>query len=263
MKKTGITAMIMSVAMLGISVGPAFSANAADETEAAGFAESVDSFFVVVGTYSNEYTQLRYIYTKSNGEMGAEKVITNADLSEYKYGDVLVADGEPELTVVYPYLNDPVYSHANYCELSDETALSLLGSCADLMPRKELTVTRKVYDGSGHWSIHFTDENECNYYYGYSAVGSNLEFDLSKSEVGEVCNFAMFGDTPAAVCVAGDANLDVKVSVADSVAILQHISNRDKYGLNTLGRFNADVDGISGVTANDARVLQGWDAGIR
>ena len=57
MKKTGITAMIMSVAMLGISVGPAFSANAADETEAAGFAESVDSFFVVVGTYSNEYTR--------------------------------------------------------------------------------------------------------------------------------------------------------------------------------------------------------------
>lgn len=263
MKKTGITAIIMSVAMLGISVAPAFSANAADETEAAGFAESVDSFFVVVGTYNNEYTQLRYIYTKSNGEMGAEKVITNADLSEYKYGDVLVADGDPPLTQVYPYATDPVYAHAYYYELSEETELSLLGSCADLMPQKELIVVSTRYDGSGHWSIGFIDRDENAYDYGFSSVGSNLEFDLSKAERGEVYSFAMFGDTPAAVCVAGDANLDVKVSVADSVAILQHIANRDKYELNSLGRLNADVDGAAGVTANDARVLQEWDAGIR
>ena len=60
--------------------------------------------------------------------------------------------------------------------------------------------------------------------------------------------------------VKGDANLDGKATVADAVAILQHIANRDKYGLKQQGLINADVDGEAGVTANDARVLQEWDA---
>lgn len=260
MKKTRITAMIMSMAMLGISGASPFSANAVDETAAESFAESTDSFFVVVGTYNNEYTQLRYYYTKSTGEIDAEKVIINSTSAEYKYGDVLVADGEPTLTQVYPYANDPVYAHAYYYELSEETELSLLGSCADLMPQKELIVVSTRYDGSGHWSIGFIDRDENAYDYGFSAVGSNLEYDLSKAKEGEVCTFAMYKDTPAAVCVAGDANLDVKVTVADSVAILQHIGNRDKYELSSMGLLNADVDGEAGVTANDARVLQEWDA---
>ena len=58
----------------------------------------------------------------------------------------------------------------------------------------------------------------------------------------------------------GDANLDIKVTVADSVAILQHIANRDKYELKPQGLLNADVDGEAGVTANDARILQERDS---
>lgn len=58
----------------------------------------------------------------------------------------------------------------------------------------------------------------------------------------------------------GDANLDGRVTVADAVAILQHIGNRDKYALKPQGLLNADVDGEAGVTANDARVLQVWDS---
>lgn len=60
----------------------------------------------------------------------------------------------------------------------------------------------------------------------------------------------------------GDANCDYKVTVADSVAILQHIGNRDRYGLTDYGIENADVDGAAGVTANDALVIQKVDAGI-
>lgn len=63
--------------------------------------------------------------------------------------------------------------------------------------------------------------------------------------------------------IKGDPNIDGKVSIADSVSILQHIGNRDKYCLSPQGLVNGDVDGIAGVTANDARVLQQWDAGIR
>ena len=58
----------------------------------------------------------------------------------------------------------------------------------------------------------------------------------------------------------GDANLDKKVSVADSVAILQHLGNRDKYGLNPQGMANADVDGEPGVTGKDALTIQQLDS---
>lgn len=63
------------------------------------------------------------------------------------------------------------------------------------------------------------------------------------------------------ITVIGDANLDDKCSVADAVAILQHIANQDKYALKPQGKINADVDGESGITANDALFIQKVDAG--
>jgi hypothetical protein len=62
--------------------------------------------------------------------------------------------------------------------------------------------------------------------------------------------------------VYGDANCDGKVSVADAVAILQFIGNRDKYALTEQGAKNADVDGIAGITGKDALVIQQVDAGL-
>ena len=63
-----------------------------------------------------------------------------------------------------------------------------------------------------------------------------------------------------AAAVAGDANIDGKTTVADAVAILQHIGNRDKYPLTAQGKLNADVDDVAGITANDALVIQQWDS---
>lgn len=63
------------------------------------------------------------------------------------------------------------------------------------------------------------------------------------------------------VTIKGDANVDGKFSIADAVAILQHIANRDKYELKPQGLVNADVDGEAGVTANDALFIQKVDAG--
>ena len=59
----------------------------------------------------------------------------------------------------------------------------------------------------------------------------------------------------------GDANVDNKVTVADAVAILQSIANKDKYELKPQGKINGDVDGESGITANDALVILKKDAG--
>ncbi len=62
--------------------------------------------------------------------------------------------------------------------------------------------------------------------------------------------------------LVGDANLDGRVSIADATAILQHIGNRDRFRLRVQGELNADVDGVSGVTASDALVIQKVDAGL-
>ena len=66
----------------------------------------------------------------------------------------------------------------------------------------------------------------------------------------------------AEAAIVGDANCDGKTSVADAVAILQSIGNRDKYALSEQGMINADVDGNAGVTGMDALVLQQVDSGM-
>ncbi|MDO4864764.1 MAG: RICIN domain-containing protein [Ruminococcus sp.] len=69
-------------------------------------------------------------------------------------------------------------------------------------------------------------------------------------------------ETTSVAGMLGDVNLDGKVTVADSVAILQYIGNRDRYHIGEQGLKNGDVDGVSGLTANDALVIQQVDAGI-
>ncbi|MCR4890039.1 MAG: endo-1,4-beta-xylanase, partial [Ruminococcus sp.] len=61
----------------------------------------------------------------------------------------------------------------------------------------------------------------------------------------------------------GDVNLDGKVTVADAVAILQFLGNKDKYALTEQAKLNADVcNPGDGITANDALTIQKYDAGI-
>ena len=59
----------------------------------------------------------------------------------------------------------------------------------------------------------------------------------------------------------GDANLDKKVTVADAVAILQSIANKDKFALDEEAAANADCfDPGDGITAKDALAIQQLDA---
>ncbi len=62
--------------------------------------------------------------------------------------------------------------------------------------------------------------------------------------------------------VYGDANLDGKVSISDAVRILQYIANSSKYALEKQAVINADIDGKSGVTGQDASEIQKYDAKI-
>lgn len=61
--------------------------------------------------------------------------------------------------------------------------------------------------------------------------------------------------------LAGDANVDGKVTLADAVAILQSLGNKDKYKLTPQGSINADVIGNGdGITAKDALAIQMYNA---
>lgn len=60
----------------------------------------------------------------------------------------------------------------------------------------------------------------------------------------------------------GDANCDSRVTIADATAILQYIGNADMFSLSEQGMTNADVNGESGISADDAVVIQKIDAGL-
>lgn len=62
--------------------------------------------------------------------------------------------------------------------------------------------------------------------------------------------------------LAGDANCDGTVTMADAAAVFQSLGNYDKYALSENGAVNADVDGIKGITASDAILIQKVNAGL-
>ena len=62
--------------------------------------------------------------------------------------------------------------------------------------------------------------------------------------------------------VDGDANDDSTLTLNDAVAVLQNIALPEKYPLTAQGRFNADCDGVDGVSGGDALWIQKQDAGI-
>ena len=61
--------------------------------------------------------------------------------------------------------------------------------------------------------------------------------------------------------VYGDANEDGRVSISDSVMILQYLANNDKFPLTEQGKINGDVDGVEGISGKDAYIIQMYDAG--
>ena len=63
--------------------------------------------------------------------------------------------------------------------------------------------------------------------------------------------------------IYGDVNTDQQVSIADSVTILQHIGNKDKYPLSNEAKECGDCYNTGdGLTANDALTIQKIDAGL-
>lgn len=67
---------------------------------------------------------------------------------------------------------------------------------------------------------------------------------------------------PVSSKIAGDANCDGAVDIADATRLLQYIGNGDKYKLSAEGLANADVVEPKGITALDALEIQKYDAKV-
>lgn len=132
-------------------------------------------------------------------------------------------------------------------------------NCSELTSITILDPDCEIYNEDKTFS-NFYDENLFDYFngtiYGYE--------NSTAQEYAETYNrnFVSLGAAPESKVIAGDANCDGKVSIADATAILQHLGNQDKYGLSAEGLKNADVDGNDGVSTNDALVIQKVDAKI-
>lgn len=187
-----ISALTLSLTSLSFTPALAVAEDkaAASTSSASDNKFDAEKFYVVVGTYENKYTQLKYVYPKSNTEYTGDKVVWENAPADLSYGDVLVSDGGEKKTLVYSAPDNPVYAMASYYMLDDSAVLNKVGNCADLMDSKELTVTNAMYDGSGHWSIHLSDADGKEYYYGYNFYASTLGVDLGSSKTGDKYQFA-------------------------------------------------------------------------
>lgn len=101
----------------------------------------------------------------------------------------------------------------------------------EMSVEEQLVLAKEIYEATGAYPYH-------------SANHSDL-----KDENHQPVNIDVLAS------LEGDANCDTKVTVADSVAILQHLGNPDRYPMTPQGIFNADADG-DGITAKDALTIQ-------
>ena len=220
MKKRRLLSFIsaLTLSLTSLSFAPAYAV--AEEKAAASASSTSDNkfdaekFYVVVGTYENKYTQLKYVYPKSNTEYTGDKVVWENAPADLSYGDVLVSDGNEKKTLVYSAPDNPVYAMASYYKLDDSAVLNKVGNCADLMDSKELTVTSAMYDGSGHWSIHLNDADGQEYYYGYNFYASTLGVDLGSSKTGDKYQFA-FNDGKLVVPLSKKNDAEASASEND------------------------------------------------
>ncbi len=130
--------------------------------------------------------------------------------------------------------------------------------CSELTSITFLNPDCEIYDHVNTISNDYDGEKNYCYFNGTIYGYENSTAQAYAEKYGY--NFALIGAASEVKAVAGDANCDGKVSIADSTAILQHLGNQDKYGLSAEGLKNADVDGNDGVSTNDALVIQMVDS---
>lgn len=167
-------------------------------------------------------------YSNSSDKSAPELNITIPSLSEYKPGKKINVNIEAN----------------ELCKL--EVAGKTYSSCTGV----DFTLS-----ADGIYTVKATDKNG-------NFVTKDFTIDLiSRSTTTTTKKTTTATTTKIVPTLSGDANMDGKITIADSTAILQSLGNPDKYGLSANGYANADCyKQGGGVTANDALAIQMYDA---
>lgn len=210
----------------------------------------------------------RYLAEPEITKLSAEQYIINnvSDLytAQKIYEDIVqyyAVDSFIYNTNVYVGEHIVINEYNTLNDYNNESEEILKEYCESFMP--ELTVEEYSIREYGEIGVRIVSKNN-------ETIGVEEQIDIANkiyAKYGISPNFTIL-ESPSqriesidmANSVKGDANLDGRTTVADSVAILQSIGNRDKYQLSAQGIFNADIVGdYDGITAADALAIQRLD----
>lgn len=151
-----------------------------------------------------------------------------------------------------------------YMGASDWEAIKWEGTIGDNGTLEVTIDTSSVTATAGEFQIWWSDDNSAEMIPATSPVGTTTTTTTTTTSGTATTTTSETSTTkkvPEPVgYLAGDANCDNEVNIADATAIIQHLGNRDKYGLSDAGARNADIDGEEGVTGSDALVIQQVEA---
>jgi len=136
-----------------------------------------------------------------------------------------------------------------FCTIKGKTAEGASGTA-----NIEVVATdRETYSGSGVGNTSID--------VGYFNGSSTVRFDSAVTNGSVVIGNSGTTNPDDTTIVKGDANCDGKLTLADTVAVLQYIANKEKYPMSNQGILNADVDGVPGLSGMDALTIQKADSG--
>lgn len=279
MKTKKIVIGAMAVAMLSLSVCSFAPALAADETVQI----SVGSAEVEAGGTFKVDVSIADI--PAEGIQGAQFTL-NFDSS------VITIDSVEEGALIKSVTSDPTASvlpSFNSFKNNDKGSLTFMWATsvdkADYLLKGEGvfctvtgTVSKDAKPGKSEIKIvptnreTFTDSGVVNedIDIGYNKNGEKIRYNVETAngtitvKGGENTNPTEdpnLKPTSGGKVLKGDANEDGVVNMADVTSIVQHIGNRDAYGLTEAGLTNAEVSGDGQVTGEDALYIQRSIAG--
>lgn len=198
---------------------------------------------------------------------GASRTLSSAAFKagqEYSFNvDVMYDEGTSDSELFYLTLQyDAADGTTTYDKIAKGTAAK--GKWLQLA-----NTNYKLPEGSSNYYFYVETEESTTSFYVDEAIGAvaGTEIDgpaapvvtTTTTEPAEVTTTT----TKPVNVKYGDVNLDGSVSVADAVAILQYLGNKDKYSLSAEAKANADVyNNGDGITAYDALTIQKYDAGL-
>ena len=183
------------------------------------------------------------------------------EISEYLREQGMITDSElyfDKISGVYTLVNYPFV----YIASSEEERDQLVDEVMTAFP--EYSISYSEYSETPSQTFYVSDPEAKNADDKLTAADNILEaFGIYPDAwYPEMTTGMEAGQIDTFDYVDGDANSDSTLTLNDAVAVLQNIALPAKYPLTPQGKFNADCDGVDGISGGDALWIQQKDAGL-